>query len=277
MSERTCPVCTDLIPVGAHRNRKFCSDKCRRWSASHLNPRRCSVDGCTNRHRAKGLCGTHYGQRISGADRHRKADVACAACGKRCEKVASGARRPVCSYRCRYYLQFGKWPTSRSLVPFGGGACSLPATHPVMRLVRIADRHLAQVDPRWKFISGPCAWCGDRFTIRTAGPARYCSIRCGKRANKARHEQAVGGRFQPSPRLRAMIYARDGWTCQLCMEPVDRNAHHLDDWAPSLDHIEPQSAALVPDHTPENLRTAHRWCNAIRGDGSRTESMLLFA
>ncbi len=23
---------------------------------------------------------------------------------------------------------------------------------------------------------------------------------------------------------------------------------------------------VVPDHSPENLRLAHRWCNAVRGD-----------
>jgi hypothetical protein len=40
----------------------------------------------------------------------------------------------------------------------------------------------------------------------------------------------------------------------------------LDDWAPSLDHIEPQSWALIPDHSPANLRLAHRWCNSVRGD-----------
>lgn len=66
-------------------------------------------------------------------------------------------------------------------------------------------------------------------------------------------------------RVRLAIYERDDWTCQLCREPIDREVHYLDDWAPSLDHIEPQSHALIPDHSPTNLRTAHRWCNAVRG------------
>lgn len=70
-------------------------------------------------------------------------------------------------------------------------------------------------------------------------------------------------------RDRLAIYERDGWVCQLCMEPTDRDLMSTDprnDWAPSLDHIEPQSHALIPDHSPANLRLAHRWCNSVRGD-----------
>lgn len=76
------------------------------------------------------------------------------------------------------------------------------------------------------------------------------------------------GRFAVPPSRRRRLYERDGWVCQLCFEPVDREAHYLDDWAPSLDHIIPQASTLVPDHSDANLRTAHRWCNAVRGDGT---------
>jgi hypothetical protein len=118
------------------------------------------------------------------------------------------------------------------------------------------------------FVSGPCAWCGDHFTFDlrvTGNPPVYCSTYCAKKRGKA----GRSGRFQPSLKLRLSIYERDGWICQLCMEPIDQSAHFLSDWAPSLDHVECQSWALVPDHSPENLRTAHRWCNAVRGDESR--------
>lgn len=66
--------------------------------------------------------------------------------------------------------------------------------------------------------------------------------------------------------VRLEVYERDGWVCQLCDGPVDRDAHYLDPWSPTLDHIECQSWVLVPDHSPENLRLAHRWCNSVRGD-----------
>ena len=68
-----------------------------------------------------------------------------------------------------------------------------------------------------------------------------------------------------SPKIRHSLYARDNWTCQLCNKAIDRDAHWNSDYAPSLDHIIPKSTMLVPDHTPANLRTAHRLCNSLRG------------
>lgn len=67
------------------------------------------------------------------------------------------------------------------------------------------------------------------------------------------------------------IYERDAWTCTICHHPIDRDAEPSDPWAPSLDHIEPKSSAVVPDHSPSNLRTAHMWCNAVRGDARMTD------
>lgn len=64
---------------------------------------------------------------------------------------------------------------------------------------------------------------------------------------------------------RLAIYDRDGWTCQLCFEPVYWNALEFKD-QPSLDHIIPQSATAEPDHSPNNLRLAHVGCNARRKD-----------
>jgi len=68
-----------------------------------------------------------------------------------------------------------------------------------------------------------------------------------------------------APKARHALYERDDWTCQLCHEAIDRDAHWNTNYAPSLDHIVPQSHTLVPDHRPSNLRTAHRLCNSKRG------------
>jgi 5-methylcytosine-specific restriction endonuclease McrA len=65
---------------------------------------------------------------------------------------------------------------------------------------------------------------------------------------------------------RLAVYERDGWICQLCFEPVDPNLPHLDNWAATLDHIVCRAWTDEPDHSPENLRLAHRWCNSVRGD-----------
>jgi len=68
------------------------------------------------------------------------------------------------------------------------------------------------------------------------------------------------------PKVRHSLYERDNWTCHLCSKPIDRAAHWNSDYAPSLDHIVPRSAMLIPDHSPANLLTAHRVCNSLRGD-----------
>jgi 5-methylcytosine-specific restriction endonuclease McrA len=65
------------------------------------------------------------------------------------------------------------------------------------------------------------------------------------------------------PKVRQSLYVRDGWCCAICDLPVDREAHWNDDLAPSLDHIKPRS--LGGTHDSENLRTAHRICNSIKG------------
>ena len=65
------------------------------------------------------------------------------------------------------------------------------------------------------------------------------------------------------PIVRQALYERDGWACSICGVPVDRDAHWNDDMAPSLDHIKPRS--LGGTHDAENLRTAHRICNSVRG------------
>lgn len=63
--------------------------------------------------------------------------------------------------------------------------------------------------------------------------------------------------------VREGVYERDNYVCQICHEPTDPAAEPNGDRFPSLDHIIPQSHG--GEHTPENLRTAHRVCNARRG------------
>jgi 5-methylcytosine-specific restriction endonuclease McrA len=69
-----------------------------------------------------------------------------------------------------------------------------------------------------------------------------------------------------APPTRQAIYDRDGWVCQLCSAPVDPSLDPNDRFAATLDHVECQSWALIPDHSPKNLRLAHRACNSRRRD-----------
>lgn len=156
-----------------------------------------------------------------------------------------------------------------SLRCYGRACRKVPCTDLVVRVQVTRDAPPTPTTivtmPKWwaVLVAGPCAWCGTNF-VGVGGSTLYCSKRCQRQRSKS----ARGKEFQISPIVRRAIYERDAWTCQLCNGTVDRNADPLSDWFPSLDHIEPQSHALIPDHSPANLRTAHRWCNAVRGDGT---------
>lgn len=217
----------------------------------------CTIEGCGKAHRARGLCSTHYNRTFS-PDRHALSETPCAACGRVVLKHAtSGNRRPVCSNRCRRFIQFGTFGhEGKELI---GPIVVEKSTEPEVTVVPSTSSG---------FRSRACVQCGCWFTAsRNRLAMLYCSDRCALRGIRGRRRSA-GGRFWVPDVVRIEIYERDDWTCQLCFEMVEPDADPTSDWFPSLDHVECQSWALVPDHSPANLRTAHRWCNSVRGDES---------
>lgn len=218
--------------------------------------RTCDVDGCDKPHRARGLCATHYNQQHQ-PNRHALRLVKCTACGMDVMKMGGGgnARRPICSDRCRYKVTHGRWPgENKQLIG------PMPAT------CQVLPRQ--QAEPALRFVGGDCLWCGATFLhdLRRSGVmSKHCSDRCARRAASARYRVAHG-KFDINKQARLAIYERDAWTCQLCMERVDCALPINHPWSATLDHIECQSWALVPDHSPTNLRLAHRMCNSIRND-----------
>ncbi len=217
----------------------------------------CEVDGCPRPHRARGLCSTHYNQRHIAARHPAKVHVACARCGRSCMKAPDPRRpRQYCSLTCRTADQHTQARARKTLVHVGPAwpRTDIPARHPARRPA-VSER-------RWwvSIVSGPCGWCGLEFTAPTTRlTPRFCSKRCAKNAEKSLT------RFVVPLGVRLAIYERDGWICQLCDGPVARDLGPSDLWGATLDHIECQSWG-TPDHSPENLRLAHRWCNSVRGD-----------
>ena len=115
-------------------------------------------------------------------------------------------------------------------------------------------------NPDWPWVQGVCAYC-DAYFVRKNTPSPYCSTKCRRKDRPKKHAAVKIARRQ-----RFAIYERDGWTCQICGERVDRDIDKQDQMAASLDHIEPRSWALIPDDRPSNLRLAHRICNSTRRD-----------
>ncbi|MGH7439836.1 MAG: HNH endonuclease, partial [Polyangiaceae bacterium] len=69
-----------------------------------------------------------------------------------------------------------------------------------------------------------------------------------------------------TPRNVAALRKRDGWTCQLCREPLpDPPPKHPDEMSVTVDHIVPTWKDGTDDL--ENLRLAHRICNMRRNGG----------
>jgi 5-methylcytosine-specific restriction endonuclease McrA len=60
------------------------------------------------------------------------------------------------------------------------------------------------------------------------------------------------------------VHTRDGWTCQLCHEPIDPSTTWPHSKSPSIDHIIPLSRG--GSHTMANVQSAHLGCNSSKGD-----------
>lgn len=118
-----------------------------------------------------------------------------------------------------------------------------------------------------------CVQCSQPFTYdRLTRPRIYCSEQCrrssptyknGRREAKRRRHWRQRCHATVETFNSRSILERDGWTCGICHEPIDRDADPLNDWAATIDHIVP--LAKGGEHTPGNVRAAHRYCNAVRG------------
>jgi predicted nucleic acid-binding Zn ribbon protein len=217
----------------------------------------CTQDGCDRAHRAKGLCSTHYNQRVP--DRHKAQTYACVVCGTQVSKVPAGGRQVVCSDRCRWWVN----PMSVLSLPLprDRGAHAGYGTELVLYVAP------PEVPPRPRaWVAGRCARCGDPYVARNhSGQSRYCSRRCaaGMRASRRRAREHDAYVADVSPHA---IYERDGWMCMLCGDPVMRDERVPHPLAPTLDHV--VALANGGTHEPSNVQLAHFLCNCTKGHRS---------
>lgn len=274
---KTCPDCTEARPRKqprsterqvckwciegflASRPAKFCSRACAVQYQQRHKTVACTEGGCSRPYTARGLCSTHYNQKHQ-PNRHAKVLVTCDYCGVDALKPKTGkyAHR-FCSEVCR-----DLWRLANPYLILRG-SCPVPDTHP-SRSTRVPEDHPSRwpaVFPATRIYVVDCAWC-ERTFVHNQPAVRFCGARCSRSYHKARR----GRRFVVSTTRRRRLYERDGWQCQLCLDPVDPDLPVSDPWSATLDHIEPQSHALIPDHSDSNLRLAHRWCNSVRQDGT---------
>lgn len=122
------------------------------------------------------------------------------------------------------------------------------------------DRNARERATRQRPAPGSCALCGVilRHGGRAGRPRVYCSDRC-KKILKSRSASGHRGYQKHS----AEVFLRDGFTCGICDYPVRVDAEPNDPEAATLDHVVPR--ALGGSDGLENLQTAHRYCNIVKG------------
>lgn len=133
------------------------------------------------------------------------------------------------------------------------------------------QRHYCSPGCAWEarrvFISGTCPICGDQFTTYTVTPEsdRHLPVYCGRGCQRAHLKYLRRAIERQGERVnRTRVYERDGWDCQICGLPIDREAKAPHPMSPSLDHIIP--LARGGTHTEANCQAAHLICNVRKGD-----------
>jgi 5-methylcytosine-specific restriction endonuclease McrA len=113
-----------------------------------------------------------------------------------------------------------------------------------------------------------CVVCDTTFstpyTISTCSDAckethRLDLKRAGRDRRRARRRDAFVANVH-----RRQILERDGFTCQLCGDPLDMGQQVPHPDAPTIDHVVPLAAGGT--HEPSNAQAAHFWCNADKSD-----------
>lgn len=268
-----------------------------------MNKRTCTMPECDRAHRARGLCASHYNQEHA-PNRHAKKMVACTWCGTEVLKGSGGGRKygAVCSDRCRQYLatpycalpadHWARWHGRVSSWPRGSEYVWVPLDLPTRdcahckaeykplatnqkfctQLCTTRWHHEQRVRNSGGLLTAQillmvrvCARCATTYS-HASRQRIHCSDLCRDQAKADRGTPLFHGWIANSARM--SIYRRDDHTCWLCGDKVDMMADpQRDDWAPSLDHVTPRSKGGT--HESSNLRTAHRWCNAVRGDNEQ--------
>jgi 5-methylcytosine-specific restriction endonuclease McrA len=121
-----------------------------------------------------------------------------------------------------------------------------------------------------KYSAINCLECGAPIDVpatQIGWPPLHCSERCRYRRRSVRYgNRGMDPRYIEGVR-RAEIFERDGWTCQLCHQPVDPTLTWPNRMMATIDHIIP--VVRGGRHVRSNVRLAHLSCNTRRRDDNR--------
>lgn len=238
---------------------------CPYCSAPMTNPQRvqCGAPACKlrfhserqqdfqNKHKAEH--GVYYSRQY---DKPKQIPITCAQCG--IDAVVTKTTAKYCSHACWYDACHAANVQSHSQVELW---------RPKRRTLRVQVFRIRKPIRRCWY-SACCPMC-DTWFVTDNPKYQYCTARCGRKATKDRR-RALERAAYVAPVSRPQVYARDGWTCQLCQRPVPRTEVVPHPQAPTLDHIIPLSRGGT--HEPANVQLAHYLCNSIKSDGVRVNA-----
>lgn len=206
--------------------------------------RTCEIDGCTGKHRARGMCWQHY-KKATGIDRHA---ITCIVCGM--EHQSARRTGKFCSDECRA-VEYRVTMRTRD---------ALPAGHPVMTLIAADDRakrsriERPKPKPEWR-TERECPGCAATFcplyTSTTVCCSHRCSRKVAKRRRRAREKGALGSWIW-SDFMR--VARKFNYCCAYCGIKPNR----LDP-----DHVVPLARGGYD--SPANLLPACAACNSSKG------------
>jgi 5-methylcytosine-specific restriction endonuclease McrA len=186
----------------------------------------------------------------------------CGGCGERVRRCPTSAPTIYCRDCRTAGLAPSKVPHGSSKRYRNGCRCVECRVAKVAAMREYAARRAAQGRPignRTRRVPSICETCGCDYLARVDQSGRFCSVKCANDAQGRRPEP----RFRIGKHARLAIYEAADWVCQMCFEPVKRDAAPNDLKGPTLDHIHPRAHGGSDD--PSNLRLACRDCNNRKG------------
>lgn len=233
----------------------------------------CSIEDCPDPAEKRGWCDMHYRRwqrqgdpNVTKLERTRGdllPDALCVVCNT--DPIMPGSRR-YCSVRC-----MGRFARSKRPKP------PLPVQTCVDCGITF-QRTTRKGASRGPLRCPPCADLHHKAynaaLYRSLSPEKLAEYRknsrqwtkdhpeYGRAVQQRRRAQKYQAPFEKF--LDAEIFERDGWACQLCMQPVDPDLRWPDPFSASLDHITPLSKG--GHHLRSNCQLAHLRCNIKKAD-----------
>jgi hypothetical protein len=239
-----CPYCS--TPLGNPRRVQCGADDCKR---RYRNEQQRAFQA---RHRAEH--GRSYSRQYD-KPRVKQYAISCMRCGR--DAVVTKAAAKYCSHACFYDTRYGDQRPREN-------AREVARRKRRDRATTRMEKAAVGVQGKGVWTSGLCGSCGSAFVRHSfTAPATYCSARCRRRERNTLR-RALQRDLEAARVSRIGIYQRDGWTCHICGDPVDRDAVVPDLAAPVLDHVVP--LARRGRHEESNLKTAHFYCNSVKRD-----------